>query len=247
MKAVILSAGQGRRLLPLTRNMPKCALHVSGRPIIYWQIDTLIEAGVTEVVVVLGYRAEMVEELLANYPARIPVRALYNPFHGVSDNLASCWLAGSEMDGDFLLLNGDTLCETSAVKRLLAAPANPITVTIDEKAAYDDDDMRVTKDGTRLKRIGKHLRPSETNAESVGMLLFRDDGPGRFRWALERAIRKPEGLEQWYLSVVDELARSGLVFTCSIKGLRWAEVDTPADLDAAQAVLVTRARAAGAD
>ncbi len=247
LKAVILSAGQGKRLLPLTLTVPKCALKVNGRPIVYWQLDFLSEAGVTEIVIVLGHAAEKVEHLLAEYSGQIRVRTLYNPFHGVSDNLASCWLAGPEMDGDFLLLNGDTLCEPAAVKRLLASAQGPITVTIDEKDAYDSDDMRVSRDGNRLLRIGKHLRPSETNAESVGLLLFRGDGPARFRWALERAIRKPEGLKQWYLSVVDELGRAGFVSTCSIRGLRWAEVDTPADLDDAQAVLVTKTRAIGAD
>jgi len=245
LKAVILSAGQGKRLLPLTRNRPKCTLPVCGRPIIYWQIDTLVAAGVEEIVVVLGYEAPRVEELLAKHPERKRVRTLYNPFHSVSDNLASAWLAGSEMDGDFLLLNGDTLCEPGVVEQLLASSNGSITVAVDEKSSYDDDDMRVSRDGDRLLRIGKHLRPSETDAESIGLLAFRGDGPARFRWALERAVRRPEALEQWYLSVVDELGRAGQVRACSIQGLRWAEVDTPADLDDAAVVVGQRARAAG--
>lgn len=248
MKAVILSAGQGRRLMPLTRHTPKCALNVCGRPIILWQIDILLDAGVTEIVVMVGHAASKVEELIARHPHGGRVRILYNPFHAVSDNLASCWLAAPEMDGDFLLINGDTLCEREVVKRLLAAPPSPITVAIDEKPSYDDDDMRVSRQGDRLVRIGKHLRPSETDAESIGMLRFCSDGPARFRWALERAVRKPEGLEHWYLSVIDELARQEHVSWCSIRGLRWAEVDTPADLDDASAVLARRAqRTAGAE
>ncbi|NRA95228.1 MAG: phosphocholine cytidylyltransferase family protein [Planctomycetes bacterium] len=242
MKAVILSAGQGRRLLPLTRRVPKCALNVSGRSIIHWQIDVLMDAGIDQIVVVLGHGASQVEALLARHPKRSQIRTLYNPFHSVSDNLATAWLASPEMDEDFLLLNGDTLFEQEGVRRVLASPTCPVTVTVDEKDSYDDDDMRVTLDGTRLVRIGKHLRPSETHAESIGMLLFRGDGPARFRWARERAVRKPEGLEQWYLTVVDELGQSGFVSTASIKGLRWAEVDTPADLDDAAMVLARRVR-----
>jgi choline kinase len=242
LKAVILSAGQGRRLLPLTRTVPKCALNVSGRSILHWQIDVLRDAGVNEIVVVLGHGAKHVEALLARHPDRSRVRVLYNPFHGVSDNLASAWLASPEMDGDFILMNGDTLCEAEVVRRLLASPPAPITVNVDKKDEYDDDDMRVKLDGVNMLRIGKHLRPSETHAESIGMLLFRGEGPARFRWALERMVRKPEALEQWYLSVIDELARSGIVTTECIKGLRWAEVDTPADLDDAAVVLAPRAR-----
>ena len=244
LKAVILSAGQGRRLLPLTRRVPKCALEVRGRPILNWQIDILLDAGVKEIVVVVGHGASKVDEILAQTPDRAKVRVLYNPFHAVSDNLASCWLVGPEMDADFLLVNGDTLCEVEIVRRLLKSPVAPITVAVDEKESYDDDDMRVSRDGDKLLRIGKHLRPSETDAESIGMILFRGDGPARFRWALERAVRKPEGLEHWYLSVIDELAPTGLISTCSIKGLRWAEVDTPSDLDDASSVLTRRARRA---
>ncbi len=244
MKAVILSAGQGRRLLPLTRNVPKCALNVSGRSILDWQIEALREAGVDEIVVVLGHGAAHVEAMLSRHPERSRVRVIYNPFHGVSDNLASAWLACPEMDGDFLLMNGDTLCEAKIIRRLLAAPPAAITVTVDKKDDYDDDDMRVKLDGDRMLRIGKHLRPSETQAESIGVLLFRGDGAARFRWALERMVRKPEALEQWYLSAIDELAQSGVVSTACIKGLLWAEVDTPSDLDDAALVVGKRARSA---
>lgn len=231
-------------MLPLTRTVPKCALNVSGRSILHWQIDVLKDAGIDEIVVVLGHGASHVEALLARHPDRSRVRVLFNPFHGVSDNLASAWLAGPEMDGDFMLMNGDTLCEAEVVRRLLASPAAPITANVDKKDEYDDDDMRVQLDGTRMLRIGKHLRPSVTHAESIGMLLFRGEGPARFRWALERMVRKPEALGQWYLSAIDELAKSGLVSTNCIKGLLWAEVDTPSDLDDAAAVVASRVRSA---
>ena len=61
MKAIILSAGQGRRLLPLTERVPKCMLPVRGRPLIGWQIDTLARCGIDDVTVVVGFGAEAVE------------------------------------------------------------------------------------------------------------------------------------------------------------------------------------------
>src|SRR3546814_15351970 len=62
MKAIILSAGQGRRLLPLTRRRPKCLINLSGISILEWQLFALREAGVEEVVVVTGFAAEAVEK-----------------------------------------------------------------------------------------------------------------------------------------------------------------------------------------
>ena len=64
VKAIILSAGQGRRLLSLTENMPKCLLPVSGKPIIEWQIDALLSAGINEITVVTGFQSGLVEALL---------------------------------------------------------------------------------------------------------------------------------------------------------------------------------------
>ena len=244
MKAVILSAGRGSRLLPLTKSIPKCALPINGRPILLRQIDTLLEAGIKEVVVVVGYGADKVAELLSKHHSTSRVRTLYNPFFQVSDNLASCWLAGSEMDADFLLINGDTVCELEVVRSLLSSPAAPITLAIDRKPHYDSDDMRVQTDGDRLIQVGKHLVPKETDGESIGISLYRGSGPARFRWALERAVRRPEGLKQWYLSVVDELAGLGFVSVHSIQGLRWAEIDTPADLAVAAKIIGRRNRAA---
>ena len=239
MKALILSAGQGRRLLPLTADAPKCTVLVQGRPLIEWQLSALAEGGIDEVVAVVGFRRERVEAVLAARPEPPRVRVLDNPLYGVADNLVSCWMARDEMDEDFLLLNGDTLFEVDVLRRLLAAPLRPVTLAIDAKPAYDADDMKVTLDGERVVGIGKHLAPGAAHGESIGMLLFRGPGPALFRRGLERAVQAPEGARQWYLSVIDTLAATGVVWSASIGGLGWAEVDCPADLEDAERLVAT--------
>lgn len=237
LKAVILSAGQGRRLLPLTADIPKCALQLQGRAFIEWQINELRKCGIDQVTAILGFEAEKVERLLARQYDPQQVRTLYNPFFGIADNLVSCWVARGEMTEDFLLLNGDTLFETTILKGLLDTPARPVTLVIDRKLTYDADDMKVTVDGDRLVRVGKDLSPEQTNGESIGMMLFRANGPALFCEAVEHAIRRQQALKQWYLSVIDEMAGSGLVWTHSIEDLQWVEVDCRADLDQAEKLL----------
>jgi choline kinase len=97
--------------------------------------------------------------------------------------------------------------------------------------------MKVVLDGERLLRIGKHLPVDAVDAESIGLLRFDAAGARRFRQAVEQALREPDGLRWWYLSVIDRLADEGLVQTCSIRGLRWGEVDFPRDLEPARAVV----------
>ncbi len=230
MKAIVLSAGQGRRLLPLTESAPKCAVDLHGRSLLDWQIDHLLDSGVDEVVVVTGFGAERVDALLGRRQDPVPVRSLYNPFFEVADNLASCWLARTEMERDFVLLNGDTLFEPAVLRRLLESPPKPVTLAVDHKVHYDDDDMKVQLDDRRLLAVGKDLPAQRVDGESIGLMSFRGQGPALFRAALEAAMRSPQGLKQWYLSVIGELAGEGRVWTCSIQGLDWAEVDYPLDL-----------------
>jgi choline kinase len=233
VKAIILSAGQGRRLLPLTERAPKCMLPVLGRPLISRQIDALIRCGIDDIAVVVGFGAELVEAgLVEHYGAR-RIRALYNPFYAITDNLVSCWVARGEMEDEFLILNGDTLFEPSVLEGLLAAPLHPITLAVSRKDQYDDDDMKVIRDGDRLLRVGKKLARDEVNAESIGMMTFRGEGPRLFRDAMDRALRTPAALSQWYLSLIDALARNGVVFTQEISAKGWTEVDSPADLERA--------------
>ena len=177
MKAVILSAGQGKRLLPLTADCPKCILPVRDRSLVEWQIDELAKCGISEVTIVLGFRADKVERLLRERYGLNRVRTVYNPAYAVSDNLVSCWAAHDEMSTDFVLLNGDTLFEAAVLERLLETHGHPVTVVVSHKDVYDTDDMKVELDGCRLVKIGKDLLPDQVDGESIGMILFRGEGP----------------------------------------------------------------------
>ncbi|WP_199287842.1 NTP transferase domain-containing protein [Kushneria phosphatilytica] len=237
-RAIILSAGQGKRLLPYTADRPKCLIELSGRAVIEHQIDTLVAAGFERITVVLGYAIDMVEQRLhQRYPDTL-LDIVFNPFFELADNLASCWMARNAMEEDFLILNGDTLFEPAVLDRLLDAPQQqPITLAIDHKQEYDADDMKVTMDGARLTRVGKALALDSVDGESIGMMTFRGDGRRLFQEALERNMRSTEALSRWYLSLIDELAESGAVYTASIEGLRWAELDFPHDLEHARALI----------
>lgn len=235
MKAIILSAGQGSRLLPMTESLPKCLLPLTAMTVLEWQIRRLVECGIDDIVVVTGFYSDKVEERLAALrSAGVNVRALYNPFFKVADNLGSCWLARDEMQGDFVLVNGDTIFETSVLKKLLAEATAPITLAIDHKDRYDADDMKVQLDGGRLLAVGKDLPLDQVDGESIGMLRFTAQGGALFRDALEAAMRQPQGTSSWYLRVIGAIAKEGHVATVSIQGHEWGEIDYPVDLQNAR-------------
>jgi choline kinase len=243
MKAVVLSAGQGKRLLPLTEENPKCLLAVRGdEPILGWQLAALARAGIDRAVVVIGFGAERVEAWLAANPVPgLACETLINPFYRSSDNLISCWLARGAMSDDFLLLNGDTIFEDGVLARVLDSPSAPITLAIDHKQTYDADDMKVSIDSQgRLLAIDKWLAHPVIGGESIGLLSFRGSGPKIFTTALEEAVRRPEAMRQWYLSVIHEIAQSAPVETASVRGLWWREIDSPQDLQNARSAFADR-------
>jgi len=236
-KAIILSAGQGSRLLPLTADQPKCLIEFSGKSLIAWQIEALAANGINDIAVVTGFRDLKMDAALAEI-ARPPlmIRSCFNPFYKVADNLGSCWVVREEMDQDFIILNGDTLVSPDIIARLMTGATRPITVTIDVKDIYDLDDMKVQRDGDRLVQIGKRIEPEDSNAESIGMIAFKGEGPAIFRQQVEAMMRTPEGVLNWYLKAIHALAPSGVVGTVSIEGLPWAEIDFPEDLPIGRAL-----------
>jgi choline kinase len=238
-KAIILSAGQGSRLGHLTDDKPKCLIDFNGRTLLDRQLDALAANGVEEAVVVTGFRDDQIEAALAQRGDTGPrVRTIYNPFYKVADNLGSLFVARNELDGDVLVWNGDTLVSEDLMSAVVGNGAQSgICVTIDRKEGYDEDDMKVVVDGEgRLHAIGKRLDMARVNAESIGLLAFRQDGAATFRRAIERAIRTSEGTTIWYLRVIHQIAQEGPVWTLDINGHEWGEVDFPEDVEAAKAL-----------
>lgn len=234
MRAIVLSAGQGSRLLPLTFDRPKCLLPVGSRTVLQWQLEALSQSrGIDEIVVVTGFKADMVDQALADMgPLAQPVRTLFNPFYKVADNLASCWMARTFMDDDFLIVNGDSLFEVAVLSRIIEGASAPINLTVNRKADYDSDDMKVTLEGDLVRAVGKTLMPSETHAESIGLVLFRGEGAKRFRSVVDQSMHEEWGVGAWYLQVIDRLAKDGIVGATDISPLEWGEIDFPSDLEA---------------
>ena len=238
MKAIILSAGQGRRLMPLTEVTPKCCLRPwGGVSILEWQISQLAVSGVDEIVVVTGFGHDAVEDVIKNIDG-VKIRTLFNPFFRLADNLGTCWVARHEMTGPFVLINGDTLFEAAVFQHLLSDTGRfPITLATDQKVSYDDDDMKIWSERDRLCRVSKTLDRSHVNGESIGMMVFHQAGAEIFVQKIENLMRKGDGLKRWYLSAIDELAQSGVVGISSIHGLSWCEVDDPVDFAHAEQVV----------
>lgn len=234
MKVIILSAGQGKRLLPLTAERPKCALMLGERSVLGWQLQALAAGGATEAVVATGFQAAQLDEIIRGLEG-LRVRTSHNPFYAHCDNLGTCWIVRHEMTDPFVIVNGDTLFEPEVFARLLASDdAHPITLVTNRKDSYDEDDMKVSVADGQLKRVDKKLPSAEVDGESIGMIRFQGPGPALFRSRLEAMMAEESTLKRWYLSAIDALAAEGHVGVATTGGYDWCEIDDHKDLEHAK-------------
>lgn len=227
-----MGAGQGKRLLPLTSDIPKALLDIGGQTLIARQIGAFAECGIMDFIVVTGYGAARMDEALAGIAEarKVSIKTVYNPFYAIADNLASCWMARGEMAGDFIQVNGDNVFRSDLVKRLLDAPPALVTVAINHKPSYDADDMKVMLDEARLTEIGKMLPVEAVDAEAIGFYVFRGEGGPAYADTLDRMMRDSSALKQWFPAAIGQLAKKLEVSTVVIDGIKWCEVDFPSDL-----------------
>jgi len=231
MKAVILAAGRGKRLYPYTKYIPKCLLDIGGETILEHQINHIRDCGIDEVVIVIGFGFEKVENFLRNYDSLgMKIKTLYNPFYQSTNSLISLWIARGEMDGDIVVMNGDDVFEIEVFEQVLATRDEKICLPIKVKPAYEEEDMKVHMQGKRIIEIGKTLT-NRSSAESVGIRVFRDTGVEFLKRAIEEEMRIEGAEKKWYISSIHRLIRKGYkVKSLDIQDLFWMDVDYPSDL-----------------
>jgi choline kinase len=250
MKAIVLAAGRGERLMPLTKDRPKSLVDLGGgRTLLEEQVLGMRDSGaITEIVFIVGYQAVLVEQRIAAWgsigrkdgePA-LPLRTVFNPFYGVSNNLMSLWLARGEMAEDFLVTNGDNLFAAQVYRELLDGCGDGIFLALSPKQHFDTDDMKARVARGRVQAVAKTLPSSRCAAESPGLVLVRGArARTRFVETLERLARDSDNVGRFWLEVFNELARTGHpVRPWYFDGASsWQEIDFHADVNTARALL----------
>ncbi|NTS65267.1 NTP transferase domain-containing protein [Sphingomonas sp. HHU CXW] len=233
MRAIILSAGRGSRLLPLTDLMPKCLVPVGGRAILDHQLDALAEAGVREAIVVAGYRHDQVGAHLATHRPPLAVTLRFNPFWAVSSSIGSVWAAGDMLDDAFCLLNGDTTLTGPILARALAHDGEydraGVGLVVEPIAQADTDDMLVRVAGGRVTAVSKALPSDQATHRSLGVVIA--GAQSGYRPVLDRVIAGTDGINAYHHDVVAALATQGAVHAIVEESGGWVEIDRPEDVD----------------
>jgi choline kinase len=235
MKAIILAAGQGTRLLPFTRDHPKCLVPVGGKAILDHQLEALGAAGVDDVLIVGGYLIDRLEQHLSQLPARTRPGLICNPFWSVANSIGSVWTARTYMDAPFILMNGDTILAADLIANAIAAARPGVNLVVERAPAFALDDMRVAVSGDRITRVGKDLGEDEAAHRSLGLIVAAGNGAGDYVASLDAVICTQGGAQRFHHAVIDHRARTGHVGAIEAASPQWIEIDRPEDIDRWQA------------
>jgi choline kinase len=239
MIGMVLAAGAGRRLRPYTDTLPKALVPVDGdTTILDIALRNLAEVGLTEVVIVVGYRAEAVEARRAELEAAYGVALTLVPNDKAEEwnNAYSMWLARDYFSKGVLMVNGDTVHPVSVEKTLLSGRGPDILLAVDNVKTLADEEMKVTLDPAgRLSRITKLMDPATAYGEYIGATLVEPAAAEPLAAALEATWRRDPGLyyEDGYQELVD---RGGQIAVAPIGAVDWVEVDNHADLEQARRI-----------
>ncbi len=231
---MILAAGAGRRLLPFTRNCPKCLLPVGGQPILVRQLAALAACGIRDVVIVTGYCAPAVRAVIDGR-----ARCVHNPHYTTTNSLYSLALAGEAVVGrPLLLLNGDVVFTEALLERLLAAPFAD-GLLVDFEAPLDAEAMKVVVRDDRVLAIDKGLDARHADAENVGLVKFsREGADALFRAA--RALLAKRQVEAWAPAAYAHMLAERPLGAIGTGGLPWIEIDFPEDFERAEREIAPR-------
>ena len=241
MKAVILAAGQGTRLRPLTNRTPKCLVRLHDKPIMQRQMESLDKAGIKECVIVLGYRGDQVEYQFGPRFRNMEITYVYNERYEETNNIYSLWMARSLLDDDILLLESDLVFEHDLLDDL-AQTAYPDVAVVDWFRPPMDGTIILAEDGLADSMVLKSQQSEDFDysraLKTVNIYsLSRDTMSRRFLPAVEGYVEAGNTNSFYEAALAELVSRGELDMAVHLTGDRkWTEIDTVEDLREAEAL-----------
>ena len=230
MKALILAAGLGSRLAPLTDHLPKSLVEVNGTPILMKQIENLYVCGVTDITVVAGYLSPVLASAVGGkYPE---ITVLTSVDYATTNNMYSAYLARDRMAGEpFLMMNADVFFDASVIRALLDCPS-PDAIVVDV-GRYMEESMKVSERDGKLTAIAKTIPPAQALGCSVDVYKFSAEAADAFFAKCEEYIDVRNDRRQWSEVALNDILPHVDFQACPVSG-RWFEIDNLDDLASAR-------------
>lgn len=232
MKALILAAGMGTRLKPITDMKPKAMVAVNGQPILFKQIENLVTHGIKDITVVVGYKADLIIEALEmRYPF---VNVITNSRYRETNNMFSAYLAKKDFyNSEFILMNADVFYDCTVIQELMKSKyVNAIVVDANK---YNEENMKVRCIDDRIVEIGKNICKTNSFGLSIDVYKFSTTASFRLFDKITEYVTRRNETNLWTEVAINDILAIEDFRICPLVG-RWIEIDDFDDLNRAERI-----------
>jgi choline kinase len=234
LKTVLLAAGMGLRIMPLTKDIPKCLIEVNGKTILERTVINCLLAGINDHVVVVGYKNEAVSletsALASKYPVTFTL--VENRDYQVTNTGVSLSFGLQHIQEDVIIINGDNIFDHELLKHL--AKRMNTSLIIDNRKTLVAESFKVRLVNNTIDAMGKEIPLNVATGEFIGISLLRNKDLFTFKGILQELIKgNPKVYYDMAFQRLSCVSPLDFVFT---EGLKWTEVDTRQDLEDAKKI-----------
>ncbi len=230
MKALILAAGQGTRLTPITDTLPKALVCVNGKEIIVNQIECLHQNGIFDITVIVGYKADILQRKINTMFQG--VNFIFSEHYSTTNNMYSALLGREAInDDDFLMMNADVFFDQSIIQALcMSTEKNAIATDV---GIYIEESMKVVKKNGKLIKIAKTISSKEAFGVSIDVYKFSCEAGVEFFAKCAEYIHQRHEVKLWSEVAINDIFSYVSFAACPFEG-RWIEIDNLDDLRMAE-------------
>jgi choline kinase len=242
LKAVILAAGVGSRIRPLTDDCPKTLLQVAGIPILERMIVNIRACGITEVIVVLGYLDARIESFVRTTFPDLSARFIVNDKYAETNTGYSLMLAEHAVNGSgFVKFDADVVFDPQILRQLIESDEENC-LCVDQNIQLDAEEVKVVVDGDfRVLQASKSVDPKAAAGESIGIEKISPKTGQALFAELCLMMAQKANHQEYYEAAYERLMANAFPFhALDITGLDWVEIDTFDDFTAANWVFGNR-------
>lgn len=234
MKAIILAAGIGSRLQPITNKKPKTLIEVNGKTMLAYLIDALLKSGIKNIIICVGFKAEMIMNYCKTTYPNVKFIFVENKIYKTTNNMYSLYLAKKYLLGsDFLILNGDVVFEEKLLKKLVSENRTSL-VPYDSKN-FDEEELKLKIANEKAYAImPKKSGKNTSDGATIGVFYLNKTDGNLFLEDVERIITKNKQTNEWFEYSLNRIFKKIYIKPIDISRYKWREIDSLEDLARAE-------------
>ena len=234
MKAFILAAGVSRRLYPHTYNTPKCLLEVGGKPIIHYQLEALLDLGVKDISIVIGYHREiLIQHLKDNFPT-MNFNFIINHHYFETNTAYSVYIGKEVLNENHILMNADVVYPKGLLNKLINSK-HKTALAVDIKSCGREEVKVIDGGSDKIVAIGKELIEAQCLGEFIGVAKLSKDFCNLFSNSLEDLIDSG-GVNDYFEAAIQPILKKIDVYYVDVSEFPCMEIDFIEDLEKARSL-----------